>query len=192
MHYKTPKINSDSCLNITNVEDRYELIIPMNRYINSAEEIIFSEEHNFNVLTSEIYIYVKRFIEDNETEYIKMIDLIDDELDYLKEDITSNFFLIPFEIHIEAKLIFEYFVEEDEEEDSFFNNVFNNIIPEERRDIPTFKILKGDNCVIYLNNKPEIMFYDSLHCCVCSDCEKVKPLMKCPYCRKKIIVKIII
>ena len=147
-HYKTPKINSDSCLNITNVEDLDKLIIPMNKYINSAEEIIFSEEHNFNVVTSEINIYVKRFIEDNETEYIKMIGLTDDELDYLEEDITPNFFLIPFEIHVEAKLIFEYFVEE-EEEDSFFNNdVFNNIISEERRDIPTFKIFKADNCVI--------------------------------------------
>ena len=56
--------------------------------------------------------------------------------------------------------------------------------------IPTFEIFKTDNCVICLDKKPEIMFYDCLHCCLCSDCEKLKVLWTCPYCRKPIFKKI--
>ena len=171
----------------------------MDKCIFLTNDIIFSDVHNRNAIMVDMNIYVKKFIEDNETEYIKMLNIRDGdgEPTYYLEDITPDFFLIPFEIHIEVELYFEHFVEEDEEEDeedeeedSFSNvDLFIKIIAEERGDIPTFKIFKVDNCVICLNNKLEIMFYDCLYCCVCSECEKVKPLMKCPYCRKKIIVK---
>ena len=134
-------------------------------------------------------MYIKRFNEDIVVEYIKVLsfdDDDDDELIYYLEDITPNFFLTPYEIHVEVKIYIEDEEEAEEDEEEAEED------EEEQRDIPTFKIFKVDNCVICLNNKPEIMFYDCLHCCVFSDCDKVKPLMKCPYCRKEIIVKIII
>ena len=43
-----------------------------------------------------------------------------------------------------------------------------------------------DQCVICLETKPNILFAGCNHICICSECEKIKPLVKCPYCRTKI------
>ena len=120
-------------------------------------------------------IYIQRFNEDIEEQSKKVLSFQDGDgiPTYFLKGIKPDFFLAPYKILVKAF-------------------VFRIEPIEELRDILTFKILKTDDCVICLNNKPGIMFYDCRHCCVCSDCEKVKPLMRCPYCRNTITTKIII
>ena len=186
-HYKTPTINFNSYLN--NKEDiRYYLSEYMLNTGKHVDEYI-STNCLYNILFGNcdivlIYeIYIQRFYEGIVEQSKKVLSFQDGDgrPTYFLKDITPDFFHTPYKIHVKVDVQIIEPREEPREEPE-----------EEQRDIPTFKILKMDDCVICLNNKPEIMFYDCLHCCVCSDCEKVKPLMKCPYCRKEIIAKIII
>ena len=106
-------------------------------------------------------IYIKRFNKGIVNNFIKVLSHNDGQGSptYHLKNIRPNFFLTPYEIHY--IYVIKYFKEKKE-----------NIIPEYFR--PTFEIFKVDNCVICLDKKPEIMFYDCLHCCICSDCEKLK------------------
>ena len=45
---------------------------------------------------------------------------------------------------------------------------------------------KKDQCVICLNNKPNILYERCLHFCICDKCDSNKTLKNCPYCRTKI------
>ena len=47
------------------------------------------------------------------------------------------------------------------------------------------KTINEEDCVICFENKPNILFTDCLHVCVCADCNKVGNFNKCPICRKK-------
>ena len=49
---------------------------------------------------------------------------------------------------------------------------------------------KVDSCVICLENEPNILFNDCNHICTCLECEKIKPSVKCPYCRTEISKRI--
>ena len=51
---------------------------------------------------------------------------------------------------------------------------------------------RTDTCVICLMKEPNILFTDCRHICICLECEKIKPLNKCPYCRVNISTKIIV
>ena len=48
----------------------------------------------------------------------------------------------------------------------------------------SFRIVK---CVICLDKEPNILFTDCGHICTCSECEKNKSSLKCPYCRTEIL-----
>ena len=48
------------------------------------------------------------------------------------------------------------------------------------------KSIKEDECVICFENKPNILFVECLHICVCKQCDKKGNFNKCPLCRKKI------
>ena len=56
----------------------------------------------------------------------------------------------------------------------------------------TLKAYKEDKCVVCFNNKPEILFHDCIHYCVCHECEERKSFKKCPLCKTLILTKIII
>ena len=45
---------------------------------------------------------------------------------------------------------------------------------------------RTDTCVICLDKEPNILFINCGHICICSECEKIKPSVKCPYCRTEI------
>ena len=47
-----------------------------------------------------------------------------------------------------------------------------------------------DECVICLSNKPDILFTNCLHHCVCFECEKITLIERCPYCKNIIAMKI--
>ena len=47
-----------------------------------------------------------------------------------------------------------------------------------------------DECVICLSNKPDILFTNCMHHCVCLECETINPFESCHYCKNKISMKI--
>ena len=51
---------------------------------------------------------------------------------------------------------------------------------------------KKDQCVVCLNDSPNILYNPCLHVCVCSQCNDKGEFKKCPYCREKIEEIIII
>ena len=66
--------------------------------------------------------------------------------------------------------------------------------PNHRDDEPPtpLKSFRTDTCVICLIKEPNILFTDCRHICICLECEKIKPLGKCPYCKVNISTKIIV
>ena len=54
------------------------------------------------------------------------------------------------------------------------------------------KSFRTDACVICLNEEPNILFTDCRIICICLECEEIKSLGKCPYCKTIISTKIII
>ena len=45
----------------------------------------------------------------------------------------------------------------------------------------------SDQC---LSKKPELLFVNCLHCCVCLECEQTNPFRRCPSCRTHISTKV--
>ena len=173
--YETSKINFDLYLNnMVNVKYYLE------EYFKDVEHRLddyIDTNHPFDDVMPVCEMYIQRFYE-GYTPYPKKVLTYEDGQNLptlLLENFTPHFFLKWYKICVYAKLYISKLREE-----------------EPRRNIPTIQIFKEDVCVECLQNKPEILFYDCRHCCVCSDCEKVKPLMKCSCCRKDIFAKIII
>ena len=54
------------------------------------------------------------------------------------------------------------------------------------------KSFKTDTCVICLTKEPNVLFTDCRHICICLECEEIKPLSKCTYCKVTISTKIIV
>ena len=55
--------------------------------------------------------------------------------------------------------------------------------PEEPKVINLFKIFKSDECIICMNDKPNILFCNCGHLCECYKCYKLKTLSTCPICK---------
>ena len=51
---------------------------------------------------------------------------------------------------------------------------------------PLEETIKPDQCVICLERKPDVLFIECNHICMCRDCEKTQPSTRCPYCRTNI------
>ena len=51
------------------------------------------------------------------------------------------------------------------------------------------KSYKTEQCLICLNDEPNILCYDCLHICICLKCEELKPLATCPDCRAPVLEK---
>ena len=55
--------------------------------------------------------------------------------------------------------------------------------PEEPRVINLFKIFKCDECIICMDDKPNILFCNCGHLCECVKCYKIKTPSICPICK---------
>ena len=173
--YETSEINFDSCLN--NMDNiKYYLKEYFNDVSDRLDDYLDVHHPYDDIMPVVFEMFIQRFYEGIAIQCKKVLTYEDvqDPPTFLLEDFTPDFFLTHHKIQIKANL-----------------NILKDR-EEHQRYIPTFKIFKEDVCVVCLQNKPEILFYDCRHCCVCSDCEKVKHLMKCPCCRKDIFAKIII
>ena len=56
-------------------------------------------------------------------------------------------------------------------------------IPEDPKVINLFKIFKYDECIICLNEKPNVLFCNCGHLCECDKCYKIKTPSICPICK---------
>ena len=56
-------------------------------------------------------------------------------------------------------------------------------IPEDPKVINLFKIFKYDECIICLNEKPNVLFCNCGHLCECVKCYKIKTPSICPICK---------
>ena len=95
----------------------------------------------------------------------------------------------PFEIHIDAchKYNFTLIIGAGESEDEL---ELEDELEEDKAPKPLEESFRTDTCVICLDKEPNILFTDCRHICTCSECEKIKPSVKCPYCRNKISKRI--
>ena len=83
-------------------------------------------------------------------------------------------------IYISYDFIFDcYNFEEEDEGDLVFNDT-NNVIPK------TDNTIKEEECVVCYTNKPNIIYTDCYHLCVCSNCDEEGKLVNCPLCRMSI------
>ena len=172
--YETSKINFDSCLN--NMDNIKYYLGEYFKDVDHRLDDYTDVHHPSGDIMPVCEMYIQRFYEGIAIPCKKVLTYEDGQgpPTFLLEDFTPDFFLTHHKIQVKANLC------------------ILKLRKEHRRYIPTFKIFKEDVCLVCLHNKPEIMFYDCQLCCVCSDCEKVKPLMKCPCCRKDIFAKKII
>ena len=62
--------------------------------------------------------------------------------------------------------------------------VFHEMPPLEKpKIINLFKIFKSDECIICMDNKPNILFCNCGHLCECEGCYKIKTPSTCPVCK---------
>ena len=121
-------------------------------------------------------------------------------INVLKNETSSNKYLSSsFEIYV--RVIKRYPLREDRsrrflehEDDSESENEHGDQEIESENEYndhsippkPLKESFRIDKCVICLENEPNILFNDCYHICTCLECEKIKPSVKCPYCRTEI------
>ena len=84
------------------------------------------------------------------------------------------------EVESEVEVEYESEDEEDEEEED----------DEDTTPVAISKPFHSDQCVVCLSKKPELLFVNCLHCCVCLECEETNPFRRCPSCRTHISIKV--
>ena len=81
------------------------------------------------------------------------------------------------EVESEGEMEVESEDEEDEED-------------EDTTPVAISKPFHSCQCVVCLSKKPELLFVNCLHCCVCLECEETNPFHRCPSCRTHISIKV--
>ena len=99
-------------------------------------------------------------------------------------DHRNDYYSCPIQIYVDAYGCYRFgneVVEESEAESKA-----------ETEDKPIMlKAYKEDKCMVCYNNESKILFYDCAHYCVCCEYEERNAFKKCPYCRTRILTKII-
>ena len=176
-----------------NIETLLNDIKPFLCYIGSKsmdrEDSYFSDyEYEATFI---IGVFFKNINRDNEFRYIKLWHLnmnSEPELfnifpfDFDQQELEGYYFEKPFEIHIDVYEEYNtciMFFNEDEEysdpPDESEDESEEDTTPVARR-----KSFNTGQCVTCLTNKPNILFTDCGHICVCLECEDAKPSVKCP------------
>ena len=81
-------------------------------------------------------------------------------------DIEGNFFVC---IDVNAMVITDYDSNDEVEDDK-----------------PIKKTITASECIICFENKPNMLFLDCMHLCVCNGCDSKGKFYKCPMCRTKL------
>ena len=120
------------------------------------------------------FVYEK----DNNEYYIKDLKIIlSTSYDFDHEDYDFYFYTIS-NLEENGELIISHteptFEDEEEEEEP---------TPEKPKIINLFKIFNSEECIICMDNKPNILFCNCGHLCECEGCYKIKTPSICPVCK---------
>ena len=100
-------------------------------------------------------------------------------------EIKPNFY-----IFVEAKIFLEDYIYAEFEfvlDDPPTDIIEEPEEPEEKtEEYNTKQSIHTSECVICLNNKPNILYFECGHIAVCDSCDSIGKLRKCPICRRKI------
>ena len=99
--------------------------------------------------------------------------------DYYKEEVEQ-----------ESEAEDESEVEDESEKEEIEDDLKYQL--DEEDPVVVSKPFKTDQCVVCLSKEPKNLFFNCLHYCVCSDCEKANLFRKCPSCRTRIETKVMI
>ena len=99
---------------------------------------------------------------------------------YYFYDVDYDFYIYALsELENNGELIISHrnpTLEEDEEEEE-------EPTPEKPNIINLFKIFKSDECIVCMNDKPNILFCNCGHLCECEGCYKISTSSICPICK---------
>ena len=114
---------------------------------------------------------------DNNEYYIKNLEItLTTFYDFVNVDYDFYFYAIS-NLEENGELIISHteptFEDEEEEEPT----------PEKPKIINLFKIFKSEECIICMDNKPNILFCNCGHLCECEGCYKIKTPSTCPVCK---------
>ena len=158
----------------------------------TAEEVfILSKKHFDDIVTQYKNYYFDGNVQAKESSYRLYIGMVKDyefneyniySIDYnnIKDKIFnenkyySNFKVEGnFNIYIKVSVRWWEDYNSDEEYDS-------------EDDEPARKTITEPECIICFENKPNILYLECLHVCVCNECDRKGKFSKCPICRTKI------
>ena len=162
--FKTTEIKAE-----TSKEEIY--VITKMYFDNFVEKFKNHQIDGENNMETSFYLYVK--IKDNEKHiysmgYNNILNKISIENKFSEDFPIEGEFTIC--LNISCYIFYDDFVDDDYYENSIVKTTINE-----------------DECVVCFENKPNILFVDCLHICVCSECNSEGNFNKCPICRKKII-----
>ena len=176
--FKSNKIYNHKEVGITNRTELMDQLRPLLYYLASKD--VNCERYKYMLeVRLDIGIYWEYDKEIENDKYSRLwtcqINRIGSEFDFHSFFTYDNVSKIelekPFEIHIDV----EYYI---------------LIYGLKEPIIPVSKPLNSDKCVVCLLEKPELLFINCLHRCVCLKCEKTKPFHKCPFCKTDISTKV--
>ena len=115
---------------------------------------------------------------DNNEYYIKGVKIVLNSAYYLNHEDYEFYFYVISELENNNELIISHteLTFEDEEEPTLEDE-------EKPKIINLFKIFKSDECIICMDNKPNILFCNCGHLCECEGCYKIKTPSTCPVCK---------
>ena len=175
---------------------RFTNPIPSLRVIFKTDDILDSTTHEEIFILSKIYFdnIVSRYknysidgVQTTESTYSLYAGIVEDD-DLEKIHIYS----IAYD-NIADKISWEnkYDANSTIEGDFYIElNVSTSVIDdyedEDEEPTPTLKAITEEECIICLENKPNILYTECLHIVVCVSCDGKGEFSKCPMCRTKI------
>ena len=155
----------------------------------TKEEIFILSKMYFDQLILEYKNYIIEDQQTTESSYILSVGLIEkDELKF--KHIYSCFYNnVEDKISWENKYDYNFNIEGDffvcidvnamvlTDYDSNDEDEYNNAIK---------KTITESECIICFENKPNMLYTDCLHLCVCNSCDRKGKFTKCPMCRTKL------
>ena len=156
----------------------------------TAEEVFILSKKHFDDIVTQYKNYYFDNVQAKESSYRLYIGMVKDyefneyniySIDYnnIKDKISNeNKYYSNFEvegnfniyINVSVKWWEDYNSEEDEDED----------------EEPIKKTISEPECIICFENKPNILYLECLHVCICNVCDGKGKFYKCPMCRTKI------
>ena len=147
------------------IDEQYKSISTFRFFLSDGKEDIYLFFINLEICSSTRSVYDYYFI--TMPENIPEISNFSKENLFLKIKSCSKFY--------------KFLLLEDEDEES-----------DEEIQIPPIieNSFSLDNCIICLNNKPNILNIPCLHLSLCEECEKIGRFINCSICRKEIKRKV--